>query len=399
MIQPPRHRVLFAWELGHGFGHVMRLKRLAQRLAAQGCDMAAAVRSLGNSRALHAIGCRLIQAPQWPGEARGLPGFQPSSVTLTDSLAQGGLEDVTAVRLLVRAWRDIIDWVEPDLLVCDYAPLATAAARGRVPIMQVGAGYFLPPASLDALPEQHGYAKALYRDADVVAWVNAALAAEGLRPLDRIGDLFFGDDVCVTTFALMDPYADHREADGPIVDAIPQPVRPDAKDIFAYLHPEVAADPRVMPGLVALGPALTLYVPNAADPLTQALAAKGAKVHRAPLDLPRALAGFSVLIHQGSAGMAAEGLAAGNLQYCLPWHIEHLLTAEALEAAGLGAVSRMFDPRVTLDPHAVLALADNADARLLADAAGRMHRAMLERRSPLDDLTERCLALLCGPDA
>lgn len=389
-------RVLLAWEQGAGFGHTIQLARLGQRLMAAGAEVVGVVRYLRNAGPMADVGIRLIEAPAWPDPAPRPQDAVPASATLTDSLARTGLRDPDSVRPVLRAWRVILNAERPDLVVCDYAPLAGLAARGRCAVMQASTAYCLPPAELEAMPIFHTFAAPAHSDADVLCAVNAALAAEGLATIDRIGGLFGGDDAFVRSFPLLDPYADLRavEAEGPVMEGAMREIEPGARTIFAYLHTDVAARPDVAAALMALAPRLEIHVPGVDASWLAPLAAAGAVVHPRPVPMADALARSRLLLHQGSAGVAADALAAGVPQFTLSVHVEHYLNGEALAAAGVSRNVPLFDPTARVEADAIRAMLADEDALMLAAAAGRMHRAQLERADPLDLLTRRCLSLL-----
>ncbi|MEP9355872.1 nucleotide disphospho-sugar-binding domain-containing protein [Xanthobacter sp. KR7-65] len=389
-------RVLLAWEQGAGFGHTIQLARLGQRLMAAGAEVVAAVRYLQNAGPLTEAGIRTLQAPSWPAPAPRPGDVVPASATLTDSLARVGLRDSASVRAVLRAWRELFDAERPDLVVCDYAPLAGLAARGRARVMQASTAYCLPPADLEAMPLFHHFHPPAHTDAEVLASVNDAVDAEGLASIDRIGGLFGGDDAFVRSFPLIDPYADLRagEAEGPVMEGVMREREDGARSIFAYLHADVAARPDVAAVLMALADRLEIHVPGVEADWLSALTGAGARVHRRAVPMADALARSRLLLHQGSAGVAADALAAGVPQFTLSVHVEHYLNGEALAAAGLSRNVPLFDPKARADVDAVRAWLEDDDALLIAAAAGRMHRAMLDEANPLDMLTGRCLDLL-----
>lgn len=388
-------RVLLAWEQGAGFGHTTQLARLGRRLMAAGNDVVAAVRYPQLSAPLAEAGIRVLQSPIWPPPVQRPEDSRPASATLCDSLGRAGLRDAASVRTALKGWRVILDTEQPDLMVCDYAPLAAPAAGGRCAIMQAGTAYCLPPSDLEAMPALHDFAPPMHHDRDLLANVNAALADEGTAPLERIGALFAGDDVFVRTFPLIDPYADlrKRQAEGPILGETIGPARPDARGIFAYLHPQVASRPDVMEALRTLGPELEIYVPDAEPGLIDPLRTAGARVHARPAAMAEVLARSRLVVHQGSAGIATEALLAGVPQVTLCVHGEHYVNGECLAAAGLSHNLPLFDPRVRVAVETIRAMHADEEAHFIAEAAGRMHRAMLEE-DPLHVLTRRCLALL-----
>src|SRR3546814_12735175 len=61
----------------------------------------------------------------------------------------GRLESLFTATL---AWRTVFDQLRPDLIVCDHSPIVCFAAYGRIPVVQVGDGFTLPPAEGDSFP-------------------------------------------------------------------------------------------------------------------------------------------------------------------------------------------------------------------------------------------------------
>ena len=120
-------RILYAWELGMGYGHVGSVLPLAMRLQERGHEIVFALRDLSHAeRFLGRRGFALLQAPVWMGDKRGpeLP------VSYADMLANFGFPDRAGLTAMVRAWRGLYALVRPDLLMIDHGPTALLAARG-----------------------------------------------------------------------------------------------------------------------------------------------------------------------------------------------------------------------------------------------------------------------------
>ncbi|WP_238122492.1 MULTISPECIES: hypothetical protein [unclassified Xanthobacter] len=388
-------RVMLAWEQGRGFGHTTRLRVLAEPLMARGIEVVAVVRDLALARPLRDAGVRLIEGPPWAPPAPQPGDDVPASATITDALAAFGLRDPDSVRPVLARWRALLTAERPDLVVCDYAPLATCAARGFAPILQTGSAVFMPPAHLERMPLLHDFAPPRHGDAALCDTLNRCLRAEGLPPLDRIGDLFGGSACFVASFPLLDPYVDlrGRDADGPLLTGDWQPQQPTAAGIFAYLHPDVASLPQVLAMLRALGPRLEMHIPLVRAPLQAALEEAGARVHVQPVAIGPTLARARMILHQGNAGVATDALLAGIPQFSMGQHIEHHLNGSALTAAGVGRHVNLFDPACRISADDVLTVLHDDDMALLAGAAATMHRPLLNP-SPRARLLATCLALL-----
>jgi hypothetical protein len=231
-------RVLLAWELGGGLGHVMTLRRVARPLAMAGAAVTAAVKDLSAGRVLAEAGIDVVQAPVWPvlfysAARRG----SVSSATFIDSLAGFGLADAATLSSLLAAWLRLFALVKPDLVVADYAPAAALATRGRLPLATVGPGYSSPPSTLERLPLLHHYAPPVWQEAAVLAAANQALANCSIRPLTRIGEIFQADAVAITNFPVLDPYRAYRAmpARGPFFDTPPL-ARPRMRQRFSRIY-------------------------------------------------------------------------------------------------------------------------------------------------------------------
>jgi hypothetical protein len=387
--------ILLAWELGGGQGHVQNFRRLATRLRQVGeCRIVAAIRDLRRAWHLADAEIEVIQAPAWPGSLGDGERPRRSSATFTDVLASAGLADPDAVLGILQSWGHLLHWIDPDLVVTDYAPLAGLAARGRLPVLQTGIGYTLPPATLDRLPELHRLSPPVWSDEEVLAVINGALRQTGSPLLSRLSKLFAGDDVVVTTFPILDPYANARAtpAQGPLLDGIAEPVRSDATGIFAYLWPDMALRTDVRAGLSALGPDLEIFVPGGDGETMADLLQAGATVHWQAPPLSDVLPRRRLVLHQGGAGLAGEALAVGVPQYLLTSHIEQELNARALAAAGVAHSTKMQDPAVRITAEALEEALHDPGLSACARDLGERCRPLLQR-DPLSELAKRCLSL------
>ena len=392
-------RVLLAWELGGGLGHVMTLRRVVRPLAMAGVGVTAAVKDLSAARVLAEAGIGVVQAPVWPvtfySEARRRA---VSSATFIDSLAGFGLADAAALSSLLAAWRQLFALVKPDLVVADFAPAAALATRHNLPLATVGQGYSNPPSGLDRFPLLHHYAPPVWQETAVLAAVNKALANFSIRPLTRLGEIFQADAVAITNFRVLDPYRAYRAAParGPFFDTPPLARRPDAATIFAYLSESGNLRDDVVAALLPLGSRLRLVGPGLSSAQLAAFRKAGASIPPNLPDLGQELADARLVIHLGGAATAASALAAGVPQLVLAVDIEKELTGQALEQAGIGKLIRVYDPNVLLTTETVITLAEDAALAARAGAVGLLHRRMLSA-DPLAAFVGECLELLGLP--
>ena len=153
--------ILFAWELGSGFGHVRPLLSIARGLASLGHTPVFAIRNIPDTwTLLRESGFAVYQAPFRNGAPRLAPGpFAGRS--FEDVLSISGWSDPDELEPLLRAWDALLDSIRPSLVVLDHAPALALAARGSIPVVQIGTGFCLPPSHLPEFLAVRPSAKAL----------------------------------------------------------------------------------------------------------------------------------------------------------------------------------------------------------------------------------------------
>ena len=389
--------VLFAWELGGGFGHIAAMRRYAARLAPHGVRVVAAIRNPRIAKVLANLGVEVLQAPPWPEASFTRTQYAAtSSATLGDSLASAGLADTDALNDLLLQWSKIFERIKPDLVVADYAPAAALVARGRVPLMLAGNGYTVPPSDMTHFPLLHRTQEPVWDEMRLLTILNTAARRHGLAPLERLPQLFSADEYLVETFPLHDPYDLQRmnPVDGPAFDNAPIARRDDADEILVYLAPGYAIRSDIVRALVRAANKVRVYAPDLSFIQRQRLKRAGAQLHRERLDLADALASARLVVHFGGSGLAAHALAAGVPQLIFSTHIEQELNGLALQRAGVGTLVRSHDADAEISSGIV---SSTMNDRILADRAaelGEIHRAILRPLNPLATFEAKSLKLL-----
>ncbi len=206
--------ILLAWELGSGSGHTILLASLVKGLRAAGCRVVVALRELPRAKRLSELeGVTLLQAPYRP------PSSSPTIAvprTYADVLCNVGFADPAELAILTDAWGHLIDFVAPDVVLCEHAPTALLAAQGR-PVKRVvsGAGFFCPPDCsplADFRPWMPPDSERLQQaERHVLGCMNQVLARRGVEPLDRATEIFGqADETFLTTFAEFDHYPERQ---------------------------------------------------------------------------------------------------------------------------------------------------------------------------------------------
>jgi hypothetical protein len=124
---PIMSKVLLAWELGGGLGHCVNLAPIASGLVARGHKIYFAARDVATAqKVLQNPAVKYLQSPGVIARpARVLR--QPRS--FAQVLGQVAFGDDHQLRAAVESWRNLIELVQPAVLVCEHSPSALLASR------------------------------------------------------------------------------------------------------------------------------------------------------------------------------------------------------------------------------------------------------------------------------
>jgi UDP:flavonoid glycosyltransferase YjiC (YdhE family) len=388
--------VLLAWELGRGLGHLVSIRRVATRLKAYGMQTIAVVNDL-TSIVLNGVCDDVIAAPAWPlASQNAAQRARQSSATLNDILSSAGLADASAVQRLLVAWDGIFERFRPHLVIADFAPLAALAARGRIPLVQVGNGYTLPPDGMMRFPPLHRMSAPQWNEAETLSTVNAAARSLGRAQLDRLPQLFSGDARLVQTFALLDPYDTQRvdPVDGPMIETAPAARCAGADTIFVYLSGGYEVPANLVGALAPFAGTVRIHAPALASAQLRELTEGGARIDTEPVPLCDVLASARLVVHSGGSGVASEALAAGVPQLVLSGQIEQALNGQALQREGVGRLIETYDSSSSISSDVIAALCDDDALAARAADAGQWHRQYLADENPALKCERACLRLL-----
>ena len=135
-----KKKIVFVSEMGEGFGHVSRLLMLAEDLRKQDYECIFLVSDLRRAGAkAQQSGFEVVAAPN-VGLLPLRRGEQTTS--LADILMR---KDIPIMLNLTTtsAWKSILKFINPDLLVLDYAPTELAAGLDFKTIV-IGTGFTIP---------------------------------------------------------------------------------------------------------------------------------------------------------------------------------------------------------------------------------------------------------------
>ena len=340
-----KKRVLLAWELGAGRGHILIQSWIAEVLRRRGYEPILAVQRLDS---LKAFGPDLaetayFQAPVWPGlidpKRYSLPGAR---VTHADSLAEVGMRSRTAVEYMIRAWEAQIGAIKPDVIVGDFAPACLLAARGRVPTIATGECFTLPPESLNA------YSFALrdrqapkYNETELIAEVNAGLLLAGRAQISRLAEIFSADRTCVAAFREFDPYAEFRQEPyvSPWAPVWDWNAPSEGAELFGYFSIPTGIESTLFPALKEIarsGIPVRLYAPYLQQETSLWLSETGVSIEPEPLSFEAIQRRSRMVMSIGSLSFASCALVAGLPHLVISSGVFKFQLGAAIERLGVG---------------------------------------------------------------
>jgi UDP:flavonoid glycosyltransferase YjiC (YdhE family) len=342
-------KILMAWELGAGYGHLAPLLSLARPLQQAGHELSFVVRDV--------VAAEVVLAgsgiPFYPAPANFVPGVGASLHSYPQILLSTAFNREDELTARVRAWQSLFQVLRPDVLVADHAPTALLAAHGAdFPCIITGNGFVIPP-DVSPLPELRPWqpedpAVLARAEAQALERVNHVAGRVGLPKLARLADLYASAVPALFTFRELDNYADLRKgADywgglpGPGGAAPRWPEGP-GKRVFLYGHPFKTL-PQVLESL-SKGPHRTLaYIPR--------LPAELRRHGSAYLGFADTLQDMAAVTRDCDAAVMTSGhsttaamLLAGKPVVLLPQYLEMFLIARSVEEHGAGLSAPLLKP-------------------------------------------------------
>ena len=396
--------VLFTAELGYGFGHVSRLIAVADALEPLGYRPVFAVGDVCETFPI--LGDRPWPVHQAP-VTRALPHLALNDAkfkvgSFSDILYFIGYGQVGLLTPLVRAWENLFRAVKPDLIVCDFAPTVTLAARGSIPIVAIGDGFSQPPSAPDTFPILREDAAAQLPEAAVLEVVRQVQRARGRTAPEHLPSIVAGDREFVCILPEFDPYVKiaPRPVAGPLrplPEILPPP--PPGPHVFLYLSGSFEKLTQISEGLAQAGAKGEAYIRNASSKVRATFEGIGIRVLSEVLPRPEfreAVGRARCVVHHGGVGTSQDMLALGRPQILAPTSFEQQLTADVLFRHRVGGRLRQ---GVTADAIAAAmrsAFADDA----LAERAQNAARSVAGRNiaPAMPQIVKACVELSGGPN-
>ncbi|MDZ7619885.1 MAG: hypothetical protein U1E05_23035 [Patescibacteria group bacterium] len=345
-------RILLAWELGVGLGHLTNILPFARGLCGQGHQVFLALKDLSQAdRVFAGLDVAYLQAPIQTRTAayQILP-----PVTFGHILHNIGFGDPRELRTRVEAWRHVYQYVKPDLIVFDHSPTALLAATGvGAKRVLVGTGFFWPPdeSPLRSLrPWMQCDVDRLAADEDrVLQNVNQVLAFWRQPKLERLSRLYYDiEESFLLTFRELDHYGERPSArywgSWSYASGI-EPAWPEGKGkhVYAYFKPFPAL-PSALSLLRELRTPTLVYMDRVDAGMRKRFESASLRFEAQPLDIASVARQCDVAIINGNHGTAVSFLLAGKPALHIPIHLEQAMFSARVANLGAGLIAPARSP-------------------------------------------------------
>ena len=345
-------RILFAWELGKGFGHLAPYIDLVDGLQKRGHQVVFAARDVGNTeRIFGSKGVVILQAPVMMHNVANPYRVQYNFSHLLHNI---GFAEARSIFGLVKSWRHVYKYAQPDVVLFDHSPTALLAAKPyKFKRIVSGSGFLIPPAS-QPLPlmrywQQYDKERLAKEEAMLLANINRIQEGLKLPPLGSVSAIYDADKHFLLSFKELDHYPDRPDGNYVGMFSPPEhgiaPVWPGnlPRKVLAYLHPFRQIGE--MLGTLAKGNFSTIvYGPEIPDTVKKKIDSERLSFSAQPLDIKRVAAECNFAVTNGTFGTTAAFLLYGKPVLAVPTNLERVMVARRLVAVGAGLAVRQDKP-------------------------------------------------------
>ncbi len=374
-------RILLAWELGGGAGHLALLRPVAAALLERGHQVTLAARDINTAAMIfNGLPVLVVQAPLCQ---KTYGGLADPPLSFSEILMRFGYLDVTMLKALLQGWRSLLELTGADRLVADHAPTAVLAARGMGVARSTFGNAFSVPPPMSPTPNMRDWLEVPPHrlqdsDARVIAAINAALAPQA-SPINSLQQLFEGVEHLFVGLPELDPYGPrdqgtylglHTGRSGSEPALWPQG---EGARVFAYIKAEYPHIQACLEALAASPARCLVNLAGATPQLIEHYRGPRLSFSAGPVDIDQALAQCDVLVCQSGLGTVCAALRGGKPLLLLPSQLEQFLLARNVEKLGVGLV---------VHPESKMPDIAGSLARVLADPAfARQAHAWAQRCS------------------
>ena len=345
-------KILFVWELGLGYGHLVPYSPLIKRLREKQHQVIFASRDVGFAEQTFAnMGVSIVQAPVLMHKVINNYQIQYSYAHLMHNL---GFAELRGLFALTRAWRHIYHYAQPDLVIFDHSPTALLGARS-LPFKRIisGSGFLLPPAGFP-MPMMrywldYDQEKLIKEEQRVLANANNVLQALNVPPLNNLGELFTADKQFLLSFKELDHYPDR--INGNYLGMFAQSnhgITPDwpagiTKKVYAYIHAHQSTE-ALLTVLAQGNFASIIYAPDVPNSLKNKYQSEKLRFSAQALDLQRVAADCHIAITNATFATTTAFLLHGIPVLVIPTNLERTMLTRRLDELGASVTVKPDNP-------------------------------------------------------
>ena len=341
---------MIAWELGGNFGHIGRLLPFATELLSRGSKVTFAI--LGQGAAVYWLreqGWTCVAIPAAP------VGHRTSSPAAchADWFLREGFEDTHGTVRRIGQWAQLMDALEPDNVLLDFAPFATYASHFlRLSYVVLSTGFCTPPyvgkpacfRPWDHASQKHAqmaHEKLLTCFADLATHLGANAATD-------LGELFSVDHVRLCTFTELDHFPQRTMSGVAYEGATWSDLQlqssttwrqSSGKKILCYLNGPESDYAELLQYLQTQTHQVIAVLPKLARDRVACYASDVVHIEISPINLQGLLVDCDLLVCHGGLGLVARSLCAATPVFLLPQYAEQALLARRVVTQKLGAAT------------------------------------------------------------
>jgi UDP:flavonoid glycosyltransferase YjiC (YdhE family) len=343
-------KFLFGWEFGSGLGHASPIAEFARRLIGRGHEVQVVTKDPYTSTTVFGgFSIRVYSLPVPPSPRSRIR----DTMSIAEALHNAGYHSSAALAVKLAAWRDLVDVVQPDVVIVNFAPTAILAARAAsVPVLQFGTGYAVPP-KMEPIP---GYSligkvatkRLLASEQDALRNVNNALKKVGMAGISSLKEIFTAERDVLVTLPELDHYPERvgGEYAGPLMSTAHSdpPTWPqsdgDTQRIFCYLKADHPGFDDMLDIVAASAADVLVYAAGLSPTRREKLATRTMRFAERPVCLQQVCREADIVVCQGGHGTVATALLNGAGLLVMPGkgHAEQWMNANNVLRLKVGKV-------------------------------------------------------------
>lgn len=341
--------LLIASEADEGMGHVLPWASFVEQAVAQGYQVHMAAPDVGVLK--QHMGARypihIWQSPRLRTPAASSASAAPSAKSWPELLVSLGYADTHTLQGAVDAWRTMLRYIQPMVVLADYAPALVLAAHSLdIAVLEVGGGFCVPP--LVPVPQSFpgihdSNASALeHATAVLVQAYNACLGRLGKPVMSSLSDTaVWPVQRMVLSAPELDPYGPrtgvvHAGAlQGTVLTDDYPPAGP-WPAVVGYLKPSTPAIQTLLARMADAGISALIHVPGHSS--LEAEHMGSVTITSQPFALASALHHADVYLSNGGLSGVSFALQHGVWPVLVPQQAEQVATARNLLTRGWGSL-------------------------------------------------------------